>query len=185
MMDEFSNEQMMIDPNLPAEAFLYILEACEIGIESSDPYIRTHACTTLNNILTFVVQERERAQPKEKEMKKRRPSHTLVLNYFTQFPQVLPRMLTSVFGMILFDDNNDQWQLSRPLYTLVLLERDVSHPSIVTLECLHFFKVCFKIHKSSDHATVTRTTRICNQGNVCFILPRCTHKIHFPFLVIE
>ncbi|CEI97743.1 hypothetical protein RMCBS344292_11870 [Rhizopus microsporus] len=124
MMDEFSNEQMMIDPNLPAEAFLYILEACEIGIESSDPYIRTHACTTLNNILTFVVQERERAQPKEKEMKKRRPSHTLVLNYFNQFPQVLPRMLTSVFGMILFDDNNDQWQLSRPLYTLVLLERD-------------------------------------------------------------
>ncbi|RCH86734.1 Exportin 7, partial [Rhizopus azygosporus] len=94
MMDEFSSEQMMIDPNLPAEAFLYILEACEIGIESSDPYIRTHACTTLNNILTFV------------------------------FPQVLPRMLTSVFGMILFDDNNDQWQLSRPLYTLVLLERD-------------------------------------------------------------
>ncbi|KAG1215725.1 armadillo-type protein [Rhizopus microsporus] len=124
MVDEFSNEQMMIDPNLPAEAFLYILEACEIGIESSDPYIRTHACTTLNNILTFVVQERERAQPKEKEMKKRRPSHTLVLNYFNQFPQVLPRMLTSVFGMILFDDNNDQWQLSRPLYTLVLLERD-------------------------------------------------------------
>ncbi|CAO3702616.1 unnamed protein product [Rhizopus stolonifer] len=125
LVDEFSNEQMMMDPNIPAEAFLYLLEACEIGVESNDPYIRTHACTTLNNICTYVVQEKERVIiEKEREGKKRRSEGGLLLTYFTQFPQALPKLLTSVFNMILFDDNNDQWQLSRPLYILVLLERE-------------------------------------------------------------
>ncbi|KAG1506840.1 hypothetical protein G6F53_009394 [Rhizopus delemar] len=123
MVDEFSNEQMMMDPNMPAEAFLYLLEACEIGVESNDPYIRTHACTTLNNICTYLVQARENASI-QKDKEKRRRDHGLLLSYFNQFPQALPKLLTTVFGMILFDDNSDQWQLSRPLYTLVLLERE-------------------------------------------------------------
>ncbi|KAI7904443.1 armadillo-type protein [Cokeromyces recurvatus] len=50
MLDEYSSEQMMIDSNLPPEAFLYILEACEQGIESTDSMIRSHACATINNI---------------------------------------------------------------------------------------------------------------------------------------
>ncbi|KAI9251956.1 armadillo-type protein [Sporodiniella umbellata] len=125
-MDEFSNEQMMKDPEMPAEAFLYILEACELGVESNHSYIRTHACVTLNNLCTHVVQARERASiEKEREGgKKRREDPGVLLTYFYQFSQVLPKLLTSVFNMILFDDNNDYWQLSRPLYTLVLLERE-------------------------------------------------------------
>lgn len=137
MLDEFSVEQMMIDPNMPPEAFLYILEACEQGVESSDPLVRTHACSTVNNICTFVIGETEKAEIRLANSEKKEENEVVVkknktlqgvwfLNYFQQFPQVLPRLLTTLFGMILFDDNNDQWQLSRPLYTLVLLQRDVS-----------------------------------------------------------
>jgi exportin-7 len=131
MLDEFSVEQMMVDPSMPPEAFLYILEACEQGVESSDNWIRTHACSTINNICTFVIGETEKLElqrEEESKKKKRRPSLGGIwfLNYLNQFPQVLPKLLTTLFGLILFDDNNDQWQLSRPLYTLVLLQRDVS-----------------------------------------------------------
>ncbi|KAI9252218.1 armadillo-type protein [Helicostylum pulchrum] len=53
MLDEFASEQMMVDPNMPAEGFLYIMEACEQGVESSDNWIRTHACSTINSIYHY------------------------------------------------------------------------------------------------------------------------------------
>ncbi|KAI9337080.1 armadillo-type protein [Pilaira anomala] len=156
MLDEFANEQMMVDPNMPAEAFLYILEACEQGVESSDNWIRTHACSTINSICSFVINETEKAELRHntenlKNIHNNNHSNSnktkhWFLSYLNQFPQVLPKLLTALFGLILFDDNNDQWQLSRPLYTLVLLE------------------LCSKIHKPSDPTTVTGTPRICNQG---------------------
>lgn len=148
MLDEFSVEQMMVDPQMPPEAFLYILEACEQGVESSDNWIRTHACSIINNICTFVIQETEKAElrhqedsegadieEKEKSVSSRKSRRRSMvqgvwfLNYLSQFPHVLPKLFSTLFGLILFDDNNDQWQLSRPLYTLVLLQRDVSASS--------------------------------------------------------
>lgn len=153
MLDEFSVEQMMIDPNMPPEAFLYILEACEQGVQSNDAWIRTHACSTLNNICTFVIQENEKADlrhnnnisqsdssktDKDIILKKTKAIRgAWFLNYLNQYPQVLPKLLATLFGMILFDDNNDQWQLSRPLYTLVLLEKDVSFAAIRVIHMIN------------------------------------------------
>ncbi|KAI8363847.1 armadillo-type protein [Choanephora cucurbitarum] len=126
MMDEFSAEQMMLDADMPPEAFLYLLEACELGIESTDSWVRTHACSTIYNICSFLIQQTQKAEiRRDAKGQKNKPVQGLwFLNYFEQFPQVLPKLLSSLFGMILFDDNSDQWQLSRPLYTLVLLQRD-------------------------------------------------------------
>ncbi|KAG1081018.1 hypothetical protein G6F42_023115 [Rhizopus arrhizus] len=146
MLDEFSVEQMMIDPNMPPEAFLYTLEACEQGVQSSDAWIRTHACATLNNICTFVIQENEKADlrrlssgsivspsdssKKDKDYKKNKSLRgAWFLSYLNQYPQVLPKLLSTLFGLILFDDNKHQRQLSRTLYKLLLHERDVSFSS--------------------------------------------------------
>ncbi|KAI9485249.1 MAG: armadillo-type protein [Benjaminiella poitrasii] len=141
MLEEYSSQQMILDSNLSPEALLYILEACEQGIESNDSMIRAHACATINNICTCIIQETEKAalrrrttdNSKDKDDKADKvKSYKLLqgrgvwfLNYLNQFPHMFPKLLTALFGTILFDDNNhDQWQLSRPLYTLVLLERD-------------------------------------------------------------
>jgi exportin-7 len=114
MLDEFSVEQMMFTSMMPNEAFLYILEGCEQGVAVPNSWIRTNSCNVINNMCSFVIQE---------NLKKNKRSSWL-LNYI--HPHLLDKLLSTLFGLILFDDNNDQWQLSRPLYTLVLLERDVS-----------------------------------------------------------
>lgn len=120
---------MMMDPTMPAEAFLYILQACEEGVESTDSWIRTHACSTINNICTFILGETEKAELRHEgkpEKKKTEANQSPCLAYIAQYPHLLPKLLSTLFGLILFDENNDQWQLSRPLYSLVLLERDVT-----------------------------------------------------------
>jgi exportin-7 len=110
MLEEFTKEQITFTASiLPSDAFLYILEACEQGLGSS--LVLKHACSAITSICTFAIQDKE---------------EKWFLSLLNSFPHVLPRLLTTVFGFILFDDNNDQWQLSRPLYTLVLLQRDVS-----------------------------------------------------------
>ncbi|CAO3613563.1 unnamed protein product [Cunninghamella echinulata] len=149
MMDEFSLEQIKTLPTLGVKPFLYMMEACEQGIQLPDAYIRTHACATLEHIFTFIVEETERYQdPGLVSRRQKRSSTTFIirrsssssnasvnstsstshphwcLEYIQDNPHIIVSLFITLFGLILFDDNNDQWQLSRPLYVLTLLQRE-------------------------------------------------------------
>ncbi|KAI9353121.1 armadillo-type protein [Pilaira anomala] len=136
LLDELSREQLMAIPHVSPEAFLYIMQACEQGVESIDSLIRAHACTSILNICSFVIKETEKAERETSsntvDPTSRRRSSVVspihgnhwLMTYFRQFPQTLPSLLSNVFNLVLFDDNSDQWSLSRPLYALMLLQRD-------------------------------------------------------------
>lgn len=131
-------------PSISPEAFLYIMQACEQGVESSDSLIRAHACSAIYNICSYVVKETEKAEREAQHnassspqtLSRRRSSvasssnnnqisgNHWIMNYFRQFTQTLPSLLSTVFNLVLFDDNSDQWSLSRPLYALMLLQRE-------------------------------------------------------------
>ncbi|KAI8091890.1 armadillo-type protein [Thamnidium elegans] len=51
LLDELSREQLMAMPSIPPDAFLYLMQACEEGVKSSDSLIRAHACSSIFNIL--------------------------------------------------------------------------------------------------------------------------------------
>lgn len=134
----------MAMPSISPEAFLYIMQACEQGVESSDSLIRAHACSAIYNICSYVVKETEKAEREAQHnassspqtLSRRRSSvasssnnnqisgNHWIMNYFRQFTQTLPSLLSTVFNLVLFDDNSDQWSLSRPLYALMLLQRE-------------------------------------------------------------
>jgi exportin-7 len=139
LLDELSREQLMAMPSISPEAFLYLVQACEQGVESSDSLIRAHACSSIYNICSYVVKETEKAEREAQStsvdpLSRRRSSvasssnqisgNHWIMNYFRQFTQTLPSLLSTVFNLVLFDDNSDQWSLSRPLYVLMLLQRD-------------------------------------------------------------
>lgn len=127
----------MAMPSIPAEAFLYLMQACEEGVKSSDSLIRAHACSSVFNICSFVIKGTEKAEREARsstaDSSSRRRSSVVspqlpgshwIMGYFGQFPQTLPSLLSTVFNLVLFDDNSDQWSLSRPLYSLMLLLRE-------------------------------------------------------------
>ncbi|KAI9275093.1 armadillo-type protein [Helicostylum pulchrum] len=137
LLDELSREQLMAMPSIPAEAFLYLMQACEEGVKSSDSLIRAHACSSVFNICSFVIKGTEKAEREARsstaDSSSRRRSSVVspqlpgshwIMGYFGQFPQTLPSLLSTVFNLVLFDDNSDQWSLSRPLYSLMLLLRE-------------------------------------------------------------
>lgn len=139
LLDELSREQLMAMPSFSPDAFLYLVQACEQGVESSDSLIRAHACSSIYNICSYVVKETEKAEREAQStsvdpLSRRRSSvasssnqisgNHWIMNYFRQYAQTLPSLLSTVFNLVLFDDNSDQWSLSRPLYALMLLQRD-------------------------------------------------------------
>ncbi|CAG8715464.1 18079_t:CDS:2, partial [Acaulospora morrowiae] len=56
-----------------------------------------------------------------------------LLTYLTQFPRVLPYLLTANFNAVLFEDRQTQWSLSRPLLCLILLNQDYFNEYIENL----------------------------------------------------
>ncbi|KAI8975114.1 armadillo-type protein [Mycotypha africana] len=153
MLDELAREQLMELPTISPEAFVYLMQACEQGIESSDTIVRSHACSAVFSICSFAIKETEKAEIQRDTVtssssptashnnlstrRQRRSSAFLqqqqqqhsqqshwIVNYLQQFPQTLPTLLACIFHLILFEDNSDQWTLSRPLYALMLLQRD-------------------------------------------------------------
>ncbi|KAI8393567.1 armadillo-type protein [Radiomyces spectabilis] len=127
LIDELSREQLMALPTISPEAFIYLMQACEQCIESSDSTVRSHACAAVYNIASFL--ENPQLNPVIEEQRRSSFDATTgsghwLLNYFTQYPQILPTLLATIFNLVLFDDNNEQWALSRPLYALMVIQRE-------------------------------------------------------------
>lgn len=127
----------MAIPNISPEAFLYIVQACEQGVESSDTLIRDHASSSIFNMCSFVIKEVEKvereAQSTTDPLARRRssvasgnqiPGNHWIVAYLRQFPQTLPTLFSSVFNLVLFDNTSDKWSLSRSLYALMLLQKE-------------------------------------------------------------
>ncbi|OZJ04255.1 hypothetical protein BZG36_02466 [Bifiguratus adelaidae] len=113
-LDVFTNEHMMALPDLNSDVFLYLMRACSEGVKSSDVSICSEACSSIDHICCWVVNQSE---------KKNHPNHWL-LNYFKQYTDILPFLFSTVFNTVLFEDKAIQWSLSRPLLALILLNQD-------------------------------------------------------------
>ena len=154
LLDDFTQEQLTALPTLEPNTFLYLMQACELAVESTESFILSHACATINNICTFVAQETEKnairkslgvggsnitnddSNANELEQQRRRsssskqaPATHWLMTYLAQFPNILPSLLVTLLNLVLFDDTQDQWTLSRPLYVLMLLQKQVEYLS--------------------------------------------------------
>ncbi|KAI8977942.1 armadillo-type protein [Pilobolus umbonatus] len=135
VLDELTREELMSMPSISPEAFLYIMQACEQGVESSDNQIKCYACSAIFNLCTYVIKETEKAEREAQHLSSadsmsirrsisKQSSNHWLMNCFSQFSQTLPSLLASVFNLILFDDASDLRTLSRPLYALMLLQKE-------------------------------------------------------------
>lgn len=42
-----------------------------------------------------------------------------------QRPELLPQLLTTLFELVLFEECNNQWSLSRPMLSLILVNEQI------------------------------------------------------------
>ncbi|KAI9249302.1 armadillo-type protein [Sporodiniella umbellata] len=132
LLDEFVKErQLMAMPIVSHSTFLHIIQACERGIESADSVTFSHACSVINHMCCYVIQETEKLN-RQQGRRKLSQAHW-IMTYLTQFRHILPSLLTGLLQALFFDSKSDQWTLSRPLYPLIVLERDYTFKYIMAV----------------------------------------------------
>ncbi|CAG8462154.1 14273_t:CDS:10 [Cetraspora pellucida] len=154
-LDTFTIEYMMTLPSMDSDVFLYIMRALAEAPCSS-------ACNAIDHICTFVVQQSAMQKPKQ---------HWLLV-YLNEFPTVLPTLFIANFNVVLFEDRQNQWSLSRPLLCLILLNQD----AIKTL----MEDVDFNLTtKNRDRLTQNLNTfkRELTNGNVILVPPPMDAKM--------
>ncbi|KAL1919827.1 uncharacterized protein VTP21DRAFT_1758 [Calcarisporiella thermophila] len=142
LLDVFSNEHMMSIADPGSMAFLYIMQALAEGVRSLDTQIATDSCNALDHLCTFLIQQSWQqgllsppssgSQPLSGASIARRRARQSATPHWLwtrvmENASVLPYMLSTVFGTVLFEEQQIQWSLSRPLYVLYILNRALNN----------------------------------------------------------
>lgn len=53
--------------------------------------------------------------------------------HLRQQPGLLPETLKSLFEVVLFEENSNQWSLSRPMLSLILISEQVNNCLLATI----------------------------------------------------
>ena len=99
---------------LDNQVLFYILSSLAGGIKSSDTLMCTGCCQSLDNILSHAF----------KQANKKIPSTTgaqLVRN-IQQCKGLLQEILSSILNTVMFEECRNQWSMSRPLLSLILID---------------------------------------------------------------
>ncbi|KAI9139742.1 armadillo-type protein [Paraphysoderma sedebokerense] len=136
-----STSQSSPTPTIPTQALLYICRTLSEGLKSLDCSVNTQSAASIDYIASHVFQFQHGANARRKKSKsglalffgsvdRNNPMESgMVSGNWTGSgsENVLPYWLMLILMVVIFEDTQIQWTLSRPLLPLVLLCRDYFH----------------------------------------------------------
>ena len=93
----------------------------QMGIESTDTSVSSQSCVALDHLTSFLYREGTKNTENFDKMQQ----------HLSEAPDLLPQLLALLMNMILFEETNNQWSISRPLLALI-----VTHPDVSILLCM-------------------------------------------------
>lgn len=114
LLEYFIQEHIQSTKDLPHDAFFYMLATMSEGLRSPDVSVASQVCAILDHLCTFVYKNSMK-HPNNPQMM--HPITRLV----SERPELLQYLLSSLYGMILYEDSQIQWSVSRPMLPLILL----------------------------------------------------------------
>ncbi|XAR48327.1 hypothetical protein NMG60_11031103 [Bertholletia excelsa] len=105
--------------NLDTVTFSYIVGSLESGLRGLDANILSQCASAIDNLATFYFNH---------IMVGESPATPAALNlarHVNDCPGVFPDILKTLFEIVLFEDCGNQWSLSRPMLSLILLSEEM------------------------------------------------------------
>eukprot|EP00761_Pharyngomonas_kirbyi_P013683 gb/GECH01013712.1/.p1 GENE.gb/GECH01013712.1/~~gb/GECH01013712.1/.p1 ORF type:complete len:1061 (+),score=152.47 gb/GECH01013712.1/:1-3183(+) len=91
--------------------FLYLIEMLETGIRSNDVPLSSQSCAALDHFCTFYFTKGQ----------KNHEDYLRIQRHLEQDSQLLERILSSLFNMIIYEKLSNQWSISRPMLSLIVI----------------------------------------------------------------
>ncbi|KAJ3676579.1 hypothetical protein LUZ60_003991 [Juncus effusus] len=110
----FSNHIKVI-LNLDTTTFMHIASSLESGLKGLDSAIASQCAAAIDHLAAFYFNNIKQADGPPS------PAALNLARHVSECPNLFPEMLKSLFEIVLFEDTGNQWSLSRPMLSLILI----------------------------------------------------------------
>jgi len=100
--------------------FSRIIEALETGLKALDVSVSTQCAASIDLIAQFLFNNTPITEASN-------PAARSIAQHFAAMPNLAPEILRSLFEIVLFEDCTNQWSLSRPMLSLILVNEQIFH----------------------------------------------------------
>ncbi|MCD7446845.1 hypothetical protein HAX54_017907 [Datura stramonium] len=105
--------------NLDSSSFLFIAGSLDSGIKVLDANIKSQCASAVDNLATFYFEHITAGES---------PTNPMALNlaqHLTDCPNIFLEILKALFEIVLFEDSGNQWSLSRPMLSMILISEEM------------------------------------------------------------
>ncbi|KAG0446691.1 hypothetical protein HPP92_028707 [Vanilla planifolia] len=118
-MEVLFNSHISFVLNLDSNTFMHIVGSLESGLKGLDTGISSQCATAIDNLAGFYFNNITMAESPPSQ------SALNLARHIVDCPNLFPEILKTLFELVLFEDTGNQWSLSRPMLSLILISEQV------------------------------------------------------------
>lgn len=105
--------------NLDTSTFMRIVGSLESGLKGLDTNISSQCASAIDNLAAFYFNNITMGEAPSL------PAAVSLARHIAECPSLFPEILKTLFEIILFEDCSNQWSLSRPILSLILISEQI------------------------------------------------------------
>ncbi|TYJ15852.1 hypothetical protein E1A91_A10G211000v1 [Gossypium mustelinum] len=105
--------------NLDAATFMHIVGSLESGLKGLDINISSQCAAAVDNLAAFYFNNITMGEAPTS------PASVKLAQHIADCPSLFPQILKTLFEIVLFEDCGNQWSLSRPMLSLILISEQI------------------------------------------------------------
>ncbi|KAI3829282.1 hypothetical protein L1987_03401 [Smallanthus sonchifolius] len=113
------NSHIVYMLNLDMNTFMHIVGSLESGLKGLDTSISTQAASAVDNLAAFYFNNITISEAPTS------PAAINLAHHIAECPTLFPEILKTLFEIVLFEDCGNQWSLSRPMLSLILINEQI------------------------------------------------------------
>lgn len=105
--------------NLDSNTFMHIVGSLESGLKGLDANISSQCASAVDNLAAFYFNNIALGEAPTS------PAAINLARHIVECPSLFPEILKTLFEIVLFEDCSNQWSLSRPMLSLILISEQI------------------------------------------------------------
>lgn len=105
--------------NLDSNTFMHVVGSLESGLKGLDSSISSQCASAIDNLAAFYFYNITMGEAPTS------PHAINLARHIVECPTLFPEILKTLFEIVLFEDCSNQWSLSRPMLSLILINEQI------------------------------------------------------------
>lgn len=119
LLEVLCNSHINVIVNLDTSTFAHIVGSLESGLKSLDSSISTQCASAVDNLAAFYFNNITVGEAPTL------PAAVNLAQHIAECPRLFPEILKTLFEIVLFEDCANQWSISRPMLSLILINEQM------------------------------------------------------------